>query len=242
MNHTITIIYFTDKAGKARTIEFSLKNLILFAVSILILAVVSIVSISISIKLYGEKERLIKEIASINEEKTSLHEKIKDMEARINKIENIAKPADNHSVSSQSKKAEASKGAEDEAKKSGVNHVAGKGSSPVLINGFKTANAADGNQLVINFDLVKTDSSDAVMDGYVFIVGDYGGTYFSFPKDVEMKDGAPADFKKGSRFAIKWQKHIEQVFPSYIGSAIKMIRVFVFSADGELLVKKEASL
>lgn len=98
----------------------------------------------------------------------------------------------------------------------------------------------ESNRLAVSFDLVKTAANGTMIArGYVFIVADYGDTYFTFPKNRKITDGLPADFKRGDTFAIRWQKHIRQSLPYSMNDPAKMITVFVFSADGELLSKKE---
>lgn len=108
----------------------------------------------------------------------------------------------------------------------------------VSLHGFRIKKEND--RLAISFNLVRTAANGTtIARGYVFIVGDYGDTYFTFPKDRKVTDGLPADFKKGDTFAIRWQKHIRQSLPYSLNDPVKMISVFVFSADGELLSKKE---
>ncbi|HLA51645.1 MAG TPA: hypothetical protein VJZ92_05295 [Thermodesulfobacteriota bacterium] len=211
MKQTITIIYFTDNAGKARTVEFSLKSLALLIVGLFILILVSITTAIFSFKLYIEKGRLTDELASANMEKKSLEERFKDMGAKT---------------------ASTDKGA--------VNNENEKKTELISLHDFQIKK--DGGNLAVSFDMAKTNSAGETLHGYVFIVGDYGGTYICFPEDVEVKDGFPVDFKKGDKFTIKWQKHIERIFPSFNGNAIKMVSIFVYSADGDLLIKKEAGL
>lgn len=222
MKKVITIIYFTDNAGKARTIEFSLKSLVSLAIVLSILMIALMAFAVFSLKFYAEKNKLANELVSVNAEKNSAEEKIKEMEARTNKREDIANKPAVPTISPQTK---------------GDNAAAEKGAgAPVALRGFQVKK--DGKGLKIGFDLVNANN-DKSLNGYVFIVGDYGGTYFCFPQNVDIKDGAPVDFKKGDRFYIKWQKHMEQAFPVSIGNTIKTVSVFVFSADGALLAKKE---
>ncbi|MEK6600172.1 MAG: hypothetical protein AABY52_07540 [Deltaproteobacteria bacterium] len=214
MKQTITIIYFTDNAGKARTVEFSLKSLVLLIIGLFILILVLITSAAFSLKLYVEKSRLLNELASVAAEKNSLQGRVADTEAQAGKIDPIAVP------SVKTKTAEIIE--------------------PASLNGFQVKK--DGGKVVVSFDLVKANNTGESLQGYIFMVGDYGGIYFSFPEGIEIEDGSPVDFKKGDRFSIKWQKHMEQIFPLSMDSVLKAVNVFVFSADGELLIKKEAGL
>lgn len=226
MKHVITVIYFTDNAGKARTIEFSLKSFISLAVGFFILMSVLIAAAAFSFKLYAEKNKLLNTLAAVNAEKASAEEKIKEIEAKISKSKDLANPASDLIANPQTKEKNA-----DHQIKDGVN--------PVALHDFQVKK--DNSGLKIGFDLVNVNNGIG-LNGYVFIVGDYEGAYFCFPQGIEIKDGVPVDFKKGDRFSIKWQKRIEQTFPFSINKIIKEINVFVFSADGNLLVKKEAAL
>lgn len=214
MKRVVTIIYFTDNAGKARTIEFSLKSLVLLAAGFFILMFVLITSAAFSLKLYVEKNRLVNELAAVSAEKNSLQGNVADTEARASKTDPIAVP------SVKTKTAEIIE--------------------PVSLNGFQVKK--DGGKVAVSFDLVKANNTGESLQGYIFMVGDYGGAYFCFPEGIAIKDGNPVDFKKGDRFSIKWQKHMEQIFPLSMDSAIKAVNVFVFSAEGNLLIRKEAAL
>ena len=228
MKQVITIIYFTDNAGKAHTIEFSLKNLILLAGGFFILMVVLMISAAFSLKLYIEKNRLVNELASVAAEKNSAEERIKEMGAKANKHEDIAEPASDLATNQTNEK-------------NADREIGGK-IEQVSLHGFQIKKAEEGDGFIIAFDLVKTNSIGEISQGYVFIVVDYGGAYFCFPEGIEIKNGSPVDFKKGDRFSIKWQKHMEQIFPLSMDNVIKAVNVFVFSADGNLIIKKEAAL
>lgn len=229
MKRVITIIYFTDNAGKAHTIEFSLKSLISLAAGFFILMLILIASAAFSLKLYVEKNRLSNELASAAAEKNSSEEKLEKMEAKVNKREAIAAPAADLTTNLQTKEKKADR-------------KIGEKIEPLSLHGFQVKKTKEGDRFVIAFDLVKTNSIGGISQGYIFIVGDYGGRYSCFPEGIEMKDGSPVDFKKGDRFSIKWQKHMEQTFPLSMDNAIKAVTVFVFSPEGNLLIKKEAAL
>ena len=89
---------------------------------------------------------------------------------------------------------------------------------------------------------MNTGGNNTLTQGYIFIIGDYGETSISFPEGVEIKDGIPVDFKKGNRFVIKWQKHVEHTFSSSENNIIKRVIALIYSTDGELLVKEEVDL
>ena len=225
MNRTLTIIYFKDNAGKARTLELPLKRVMLLLGGLSVLILLSIASLVFSVKFYIEKDRLAAELASISIEKEAMGKRFKDMEARISTLETTASQAEKPQVSKTD---------------SPVPPATEKTVVSIALNTFKVTN--EDNQITVSFDLMNTSGNNTLVQGYIFIIGDYGETSISIPEGVEIKGGMPVDFKKGNRFVIKWQKHVEQTFSSSENNIIKRVIALVYSTDGELLVKEEVDL
>ncbi|MBI3397903.1 MAG: hypothetical protein HY265_04760 [Deltaproteobacteria bacterium] len=241
MKRTITILYFKDNTGKIHTVEFSIKNLKLLIFILSILIFVSIISTIFSTKLYMERNRLIKDFTSLSIEKEALEKKINDIEATINKSGTVSNPAVDSTAKSQISRKEPVE-AKSAAKKTLAGREEAKDIDHISLQNFQVKNTEDNGQIIIAFDIVKTDNSSEMVNGYLLIVGDYGGTYFCFPEDAGIKDGMPVDFKKGSRFFIKRQKRLEFALPYSINNPINKIITFVYSSNGNLLIEKEVNL
>lgn len=238
MNRNLSIIYFKDNTGRARTLELPIKRLVLLLAGLCLLILVSIISFVFSVKMYVDKGRLAAELASLSQEKELLEARVKNMEA--NSVGTNTGSTERAAPKSEASKVDLHRTAT--AKTLEEVHVKGEGekaAGPISLNGFHIK--SENNQLTVSFNLINIINNSAAAHGYVFIIGDYGGAYLSFPEDAELRDGIPVDFKKGDSFAIKRQKHIEQILPLSTNDTIKKIAVFVYSAEGELLIKKEIS-
>lgn len=242
MKKTITIMYFTDNTGKVRTIEVSVKSLVWIIAGIAILLLISITGSIISFKLYIDKSKLNNELALVNVEKKSLEVRIKDLETKKASIEKELDKRETE-MKTISKKEVITKEAEKITiikKADAMNKEAGKKSADVSISNFQIKKDID--KFTVSFDILKTNSAGEAFNGYFLILADYGGKYVSFPEGAEVKDGLVIDFKKGEKFIIKWQKQVERIFPYTEDNSIKMITVFVYSENGNILIKKEARL
>lgn len=241
MKRTINVMYFKDSTGKINTLEFSITSLKLLIAAISILIFVALISTIFSIKLYFDRDRLTKDFVSLTVEKEALEGKLKGLETTI-KPEATSRSAIDSTVKSQTSRKDFLEVKPVAKNEDVTNREEIKDIEHISLQGFQAKNTNDNSQLIISFDIVKEDTSGATVNGYVLIVGDYGGTYFCFPEDAGIKDGAPLDFKKGSRFSIKWHKRMEYTLPYSMNNPINKVITFVYSANGNLLIKKEVDL
>lgn len=241
MKRTINVMYFKDSTGKIHTREFSITSLKLLIAAISILIFVTLLATIFSIKLYFDRDRLTKDFVSLTVEKEALEGKLKGLEATV-KPEATSRSAIDNTVKSQTSRKDFLEVKPVAKNEDVTNREEIKDIEHISLQGFQAKNTNDNSQLIISFDIVNADTSGATVNGYVLIVGDYGGTYFCFPEDAGIKDGAPLDFKKGSRFSIKWHKRMEYTLPYSMNNPISKVITFVYSANGNLLIKKEVDL
>lgn len=241
MKRTLTIMYFKDHAGKVKTREFSIRGLVLLVSSIILLLILSVTSVVFIIKLYIEKDRLTSDFAALFREKELLEIKIKDLEASAGNTKGASHPVADSAAKSQTTKTDSVSEAK-AIKEGGSSHEAAKDDTQISLQNFQIKSMKDTNQLAVSFDIVKTSSSDTPIQGYAFVVGTYGETYFCLPQGTEVANGIPDDFKKGNRFSIKMQKRMEYTLPYIMDGPIDRITAFVFSQNGDLLTKKEVHL
>lgn len=241
MKRTLTIMYFKDHAGKVKTREFSIRGLVLLVSSIILLLILSVTSVVFIIKLYIEKGRLTNDFATLLKEKGLLEIKIKDLESSTGNTKGSSHPVADSATKSQTTKTDSI--SETKAiKEGGVSHEEVKNDNQISLQNFQIRSMKDTNQLAVAFDIVNNSRSDIAIQGFVFVVGDYGETHYVLPQSAEIKNDMPADFKKGNRFSIKMQKRMEYILPYIMDSPIDRITVFVFSQNGDLLTKKEVNL
>lgn len=251
MKRTITVIYYREPTGKIQMREISIRKIGWLISGLIFLILVSILSAIFGVKLYADRSRLGSELASIRTERESLEQRIKVQEASIQE----AKPAPPPSPPDPAPKAKPVKPVEKPADPTGIPtgikpsavkmplHQEGAKAAPhIELQNFKAIKTDDNNQIVVAFDITRTNSNDMVVDGYVVTIGYYGEKHLSVPADIGIKDGLPDDFKKGNRFSIKLQMHIEHTLPVSMDNPIDRLMIFVYSAQGELLAKKEEKL
>lgn len=247
MKRTITVIYYREPTGKIQMREISIRKIGWLISGLIFLILVSILSAIFAVKLYADRSKLGSELASIRTEKESLEQRIKTQEASIHE----AKPAPPPSLPEPAPKAKPVKPVEKPADSTGIKPLAvkmplyqegAKATPHIELQNFKAVKTDDNNQIIVAFDITKTNSNDTVVDGYVVTIWYYGEKHFSVPAGIGVKDGLPDDFKKGNRFSIKLQMHFEHTLPVSMDNPIDRLTIFVYSAQGELLAKKEEKL
>lgn len=229
--------------------EISIRKIGWLISGLIFLILTFILSAIFAIKLYADRSRLGSELASIHTEKESLEQRIKAMEASVHE----AKPASPPAIPAVEPppKAKPAKPAEKPANSIGIKPASVKTVAPYQEEAKPTPQLAmqnlkavktDDNQIIVALDITAINNTDAVIDGYVITIGYYGEKHLSVPAGVGVKDGLPDDFKKGSRFSIKLQLHIEHMLPAYMDNPIERFTTFIYSSQGELLIKKEEKL
>ncbi|MBF0343602.1 MAG: hypothetical protein HQL06_05145 [Nitrospirae bacterium] len=223
IKETITLIYFRDKSGKARTFKMA-RSVFVFLVSFMLLLLLS----AVPFVYFGFKHRLINndlslKIIKLEKENTSVKESLKALE--IKKLAFLTTPPVRDSGSVKV----------DDFDYKTVN------TGQVDADNLEITNFEERKILIISFDISKTRMTDAKMTGYVFIIWKTDGKYSVVPQSTEVKNGVPVKYTSGEGFDIKIKKHFTKTLSATLNK-IQLLYLLVYDENGTIILKKNVDL
>ncbi|MBF0317004.1 MAG: hypothetical protein HQL04_02435 [Nitrospirae bacterium] len=217
---TITLIYFRDKSGKARTFKMAVT---LFACLISLMLLIPVVSFYLGLR-YRVNNDLPLKLANLEKENASLKQSLKSLETkRLNFISHVQAPASDNPKPEDFDSKTINTGAVD-------------------ADALEITNLEEKNLLIISFDVIKSRITDAKMTGYVFVVWKIDDKYYGLPQSAEIKNGTPVKYTTGESFDIKIKKHFTKTLSSVTLHKLQLLYLLVYDDKGTIILKKNVDL
>jgi hypothetical protein len=210
----LTLIWYRNGTGEARTCVLSSKVLIWCAGTVLLGAALLIFS---AISFYLKSSRLTAELRNLENKNLPISKPL--IREAFPPSVNRAEPAAPKDIRASAEK-KANQG--DATKKIAMENVA-------------IDSQPDGKGMNLRFEIVSRDQTGDKFSGYVIIVGKTDDGVFTVPEGIELKDGRPVTYSRGDKYSIKYRKQ----FQNAISSKTKWIEAFIYSEDGRLLIRQD---
>ena len=212
----LTLIWYRNRTGELHTSTISINTFIIAACMTLFII---ILSISLSVFFYLKSSRLKTELRNVKDEKL--------LAAKASGGE-VLSPVQEQDATVVKK--EGGPPIEEKENRGGIQ-------AEVAIEGIGIEEQQDGKGVNLYFEIVRRGEGDDKVNGFVMIVGMADGRYFTVPEGIDIKEGLPAAYKRGDRYSIKYRKKFVKDIRYNIES-IKSLQVFVYSENGELLIRQ----
>lgn len=212
----LTLIWYRNRTGELHTSTISIKTFIIAACMILFL---TILSISLAVLFYLSNSQLRTELRNLENEKL------------------LAAKASSDEVPFPVHEQVAAVDKEEGGPPIEVKEDRGGTQTKVAIEGIGIEEQQDGKGVNLYFEIARTGEDGDKVKGYVMIVGMAEGRYFTVPDGIDVKEGLPVAYNKGDRYSIKYRKRFTMDIRYNIES-IKSLHAFVYSENGELLIRQ----
>jgi hypothetical protein len=245
MPEDLITIMFVRGSGRIRTVKIALRKLVIIGCSLLIVMVAFTYLAVEYIELYQETSSLRSQ--AITEAEDALLA-FQPSESSVTEPETTTPTDSLASVENTLEQAPAvpeAAPATHETRTVYTSRDEGTVSSSLLSVGeFQAILGQDSNELSISFRLNNSNQSEKIT-GFLTVVIDQGtgiktgSRFLTYPDAAIDRNGKVINFRQGDYFAITRWKPVEVDIPiSESKTAIQEISIFVYSAEGELLLKK----
>ncbi|KJU85066.1 membrane or secreted protein [Candidatus Magnetobacterium bavaricum] len=219
-SETITLIYFRDKSGKARTFKMARS---VFAFLIAFMLLLPVASFYLGLRFKAVNNDLPLNLANLEKENAALKQSLKSLETkRLNFISQVQKPDANSTKP------------EDFDSKI-IN------TGQVDANALEITNLEEKKLLIISFDVINLHIPNTKITGYVFIVWKVDDKYYGLPQSAEIKNGTPVKYNAGESFDIKIKKHFTKTLSTTLDK-IRLLYLLVYDDKGTIILKKNVDL
>ncbi|MBF0539081.1 MAG: hypothetical protein HQL03_12610 [Nitrospirae bacterium] len=217
---TITLIYFRDKSGKARTFKMA-RSVFIVLVFLAFLIPGASVYFGLMYKVVSDDLRI--RLVALERENASVRQSLKAIETkRLEFIPSTQKP----NVSSSKP---------DDFDSKTIN------TGQVDANNLEVTNFEERKILIVSFDVIKSRIADVKMAGYVFIVWKMDDNYYCLPQTTEIKNGTPVKYTAGEGFDIKNQKHFTKTLSATLDK-LRLLYILIYDNNGTIILKKNVDL
>jgi len=228
--------------GKVRSLSFSSRFLLWASVIFTLYLVVSGVAISLYLKdLWNETVQLdqIEQLADETEEtRRALYQarqRLKLLEDTVDALQGKEKKE------AGTPKTEASDPVREESTspdKAGYSPAEGAPPEPVvIIQGLATKRI--GERLSVAFRLARAKPDRRQLAGYLFIIAATASDpprFWTYPKQVPLKDGVPVDHKRGWAFKVRNYRMFEGNFSIGSAETPSLLSILAYDTSGELIL------
>jgi len=243
LNDSLTIILMRD-VGKIRSLEIKTERLFYIMILLVILILASLYFTCGYFFLARERGQLISDYQKLELEFKDLDKKVENSEeykiwsgkvlsSLLNSVE-ITKPKKNSRPGAVSIEA---------SEESPLVNIL---SSEVSIGNFQAKTEESNSFMEISLNIINNYEDHRPISGYIIMMAERNENdnpvYASFPA-VDIKDGIPANFKKGQFFTIKYLKSVKgYIIKPQEEWQPEKITVFIYSDKGNILYEEPFEL
>jgi len=239
MAKEFTIMFLSKKSGRHFSVKMNLLTMILFAVFLICLICIT----GVSFKSYID-------MLQKNESSRSL---VKQLENDVEKLKKVNREAYLYKlwadriiyrrINFEDATGKGTSGLPTDTLDGEVHEEPLEDMQSLLdIDEFDVTRINLGLDFEFSFNLINRSSGKHTLAGYIFVVASNNEVkpeiYESWPR-VENLSGMPKDFKKGTKFAIRYMRNVKgRINQPDIGPKFNRVDLIAYSEDGNIIMKR----